>query len=165
MKGISAKGMLVACAIAAATGFGGVSQALAAGGHDHGSNAPALKLNAGGKWQTDAPLREGMVKIRANVEPKLDAIHAGRLTATQYEAMGKAVEEQLAYIVGNCKLAPEADAVLHGVIAEMSDGAEVVGGKKAVDDRSKGVVHIVNALNNYGQYFDHPGWKPVKAGH
>ncbi|MCC4117726.1 hypothetical protein LLG90_20400 [Aromatoleum toluclasticum] len=164
MKTVSARGLFTACAIAAAA-LAGVPQAFAADAHNHGTHSPALKLNAGSKWQTDAPLREGMAKIRANVEPKLDAIHTGRLTTAQYEAMGKAVDEQLAYIVGNCKLAPAADAVLHNVIAEMADGAGVVAGKQAVDDRSKGVVHIVNALNNYGQYFDHPGWKPVQAGH
>lgn len=157
--------LLVAGAIAAATAFGIAPQALAVGGHEHDSHAPALRLNAGSKWQTDVPLREGMGKIRASVEPKLQVIHGGRFSATDFEVMGKAVEDQLAYIVGNCKLAPEADAVLHGVIAELSDGADVVSGKKAVGDRSKGVVHLVNALNNYGKYFDHPGWKPVRAGH
>lgn len=165
MKGITGKRLLIACAISAVAGFVSASQALAAGEHGHGSNAPALKLNAGSKWQTDAPLRQGMVRIRASVEPRLGAVHGGKFTTVQYEAMGKAVEEQLAYIVANCKLAPEADAVLHGVIAEMSDGSDVVSGKKAVDDRSKGVVHLVNALNNYGQYFDHPGWTPVETGH
>lgn len=164
MKTVSAKGLFIACAIAAVA-LAGAPQAYAADAHSHGAQTPPLKLNAGSKWQTDAPLREGMLKIRASVEPKLPAIHGGRFTTAQYEAMGKAVDEQLAYIVGNCKLAPEADAVLHNVIAELSDGAEVLGGKKAVDDRSKGVVHIVNALDSYGQYFDHPGWKPVKAGH
>ncbi|NMG28155.1 hypothetical protein [Aromatoleum evansii] len=164
MRTVSARGLFTACAITAAA-LAGAPQAFAADAHNHGANAPALKLNAGSKWQTDAPLREGMVKIRANVEPKLHAIHGGRFTTAQYEAMGKAVDEQLAYIVGNCKLAPEADAVLHNVIAELADGAGVVGGKQAAGDRSKGVVHIVNALNNYGQYFDHPGWKPVQAGH
>lgn len=164
MKTVSAKALFISCALAAAT-LAGVPQAIAADAHKHDAHTPALKLNAGSKWQTDAPLRAGMTKIRASVEPKLHAIHGGRFTTAQYETMGKAVDEQLAYIVGNCKLAPEADAVLHNVIAELSSGAEVVGGKKAVDDRSKGVVHIVNALNSYGQYFDHPGWKPVNAGH
>lgn len=164
MKTVSARGLFIACAIAAAA-LAGAPQAFAADAHNHGAQTPALKLNAGSKWQTDAPLREGMLKIRASVEPKLPAIHGGRFTTAQYEAMGKVVDEQLAYIVGNCKLAPEADAVLHNVIAELSGGAEVVAGKQPVDDRSKGVVHIVNALNSYGQYFDHPGWKPVNAGH
>ena len=164
MKTVSARRLFIAGAIAAAA-LVGVPQAFAADAHNHGADTPALKLNAGSKWQTDAPLREGMVKIRAAVEPKLHAVHGGKFTPAQYEAMGKAVDEQLAYIVGNCKLAPEADAVLHNVIMELSGGAEVVGGKQASADRSKGVVHIVNALNNYGQYFDHPGWKPVKAGH
>ncbi|WP_211162893.1 hypothetical protein [Aromatoleum diolicum] len=165
MNGKSARGLLIAYTLAAMAGLAGTHHALAADAHDHGAATPVLKLNAGSKWRTDAPLREGMLKIRADVEQKLPAIHAGKFADAQYAALGKAVEAQLAYIVGNCKLEPAADAVLHGVIAEMSDGVEVVTGKKAAGERSNGVVHMVNGLNNYGSYFDHPGWKPVSPKH
>ncbi|HJV26776.1 MAG TPA: hypothetical protein VJ673_13900 [Aromatoleum sp.] len=154
---------LIAQAIAAAVALSAVPTAFAASGHEHAAHAPTLRLNAGAKWQTDAPLREGMSKIRADVERTLPSVHSGQLTAGQYAALGKAIETQLAYIVGNCKLAPEADAVLHGVVLSLSEGADILTGKRAADDRTVGVQQVVAALDNYGRYFDHPGWTRVAA--
>ena len=165
MKTYSAKNLLAASIISALAGLTGAGNAFAADDHDHGSAAATLQLNAGSKWETDAPLQQGMLKIRAAIEDKLPAVHGGKFSNAQYQALGGAVEQQITYIVENCKLVPEADAVLHGVIAELVDGVDVVTGKKAVSDRSQGVVHLVRALDNYGTYFAHPGWAPVNAGH
>ena len=159
------RGLVIVCALAATGGVVGTYPAIAAGGHEHGADAPALRLDDGTKWRTDEPLRRGMLKIRAAVEKKLPAVHGGTLSDAQYEALGEVVEGQIAYIVGNCKLEPQADAVLHRVIADLSDGAAVVAGRTAVDSRSKGVMHLVDALDNYGTYFDHPDWKPVTREH
>lgn len=163
MKKLSA-GIVFAGALGL-TALTGLPPALAADAHDHSMHKPTLRLDAGKKWQTDAPLREGMTKIRESVEPRLQEAHRGKLTNAQYEAIGKAVDAQLGYIVANCKLEPEADAVLHGVIAELSQGAEILTGKHVPGKRSTGVVQVVQALDSYGRYFDHPGWKPVDSGH
>ncbi|WP_068803602.1 hypothetical protein [Thauera phenolivorans] len=152
----------VALAFTAVAGPG-----LAAGeSHEHDSHAPALKLDAAGhKWQTDAPLREGMQKIRASVERELPAVHAGTLAPAASEALGGAVEAQVAYIVANCKLTPQADEVLHGIIAELGEAADLLAGKTAVTDRSAGAARLVSALDDYGRYFDHPGWTPIERDH
>ena len=152
--------LLLAIALAAPMG------AFAADAHDHGKAAPhKLELNAGKKWSTDDALRQGMTTIHASVSQTLPAAHSGKANASDYDAFGQTVSAQIAYIVENCKLTPAADAVLHGVIAELVDGVDVVTGKKAVSDRSQGVLHLVGALDNYGTYFAHPGWTPVNAGH
>ena len=152
--------LLLAIALAAPMG------AFAADAHDHGKAAPhKLELNAGKKWSTDDALRQGMTTIHASVSQTLPAAHSGKAKASDYDAFGQTVSAQIAYIVENCKLTPAADAVLHGVIAELVDGVDVVTGKKAVSDRSQGVLHLVGALDNYGTYFAHPGWTPVNAGH
>ncbi|MCK0510881.1 hypothetical protein [Aromatoleum buckelii] len=163
MKTRTAKTLLAACLVTAS--LAGLPPAIAAGGHDHDNGAAALKLNAGSRWHTDAALQQGMLKIRAAVEHSLPAVHGGTFTDDQYRSLGHTVENEIAYIVQNCKLAPEADSVLHGIIAELGDGVEVITGKKAVGDRSKGVVHLVRALDNYGTYFDHPAWTRVATGH
>jgi len=107
--------------------------------HDHGHAADEAKLvlNHGQKWPTDAPLRQGMENIRA-------AVHKG----LEHDALAKAVETEVAGIVQNCKLPPEADAQLHIVIAELMAGAE-----------AHDVKRVAGALNAYGEHFDHPGWK------
>jgi hypothetical protein len=51
------------------------------------------------------------------------------------------------------------------VIAEIGKGVDVVAGRKAIDDRSRGVVHLVRALDDYGTYFAHPGWEHIETGH
>lgn len=136
--------------------------------HDHAqaASAPAkLALDHGKKWSTDAPLRDGMTKIRALVEPKLDAAHAGRITPAQYKEIAAGVEAQVASIVANCKLAPEADAMLHLVVADLVHGADVMAGKEPKAKPLQGFGVTVAALNNYGRYFDHPGFKPIATGH
>ncbi|WP_332674286.1 hypothetical protein [Aromatoleum sp.] len=157
MNGKFVKTIVVAAALAAGAGLVGA----AAPEHNHGAAPAAMKLDHGRKWSTDAPLRQGMSEIRARVEKNAEAIHRGKFGAGDYAALAGAVEAQVAYIVDNCRLEPAADEVLHGVIAELAGGVEVLNGKRAGVARDEGVSGVVTALNRYGEYFDHPGWKPV----
>jgi hypothetical protein len=84
----------------------------------------ALHLNAGQKWETDAPLRQAMARLRQHMAPALGPIHAKRLPAAEYARLGREVEAAVADIVAQCKLPPEADAQLHLVVAELLQGAE-----------------------------------------
>lgn len=134
-----------------------------AGHHDHGAaGAHKIELNAGKKWGTDDALRKGMSAIRSAATTALPAAHAGKMTNADYDAFGKELGTQLAYIVENCKLDPKADEQLHLIIAEISGGMEAAEGKQAGKKRAAGVVQVVQALNTYGKYFDHAGWKTIK---
>lgn len=139
--------------------------AMPADAHQHGHDAtPSLTLDHGKQWATDAPLRQGMTRIRGIVEPQLGKAHAGTLEGAAYAHMAREIEAQLAYIVGNCKLAPDADAVLHAVIAQIGEGVDAMkadGGARG----QQGVAKVVVALNEYGEYFAHPGWQPVRGAH
>jgi hypothetical protein len=151
------RGIAIAFAVAAA--FGLPAQAAGdAHSHDHAGEAK-LVLNHGKKWQTDAPLRQGMENIRAAVAKDLKVIHANKATPAQYEALAKKVNTEVAGIVQNCKLDPEADAQLHIVIAELMAAAEVMEGKAKGEKPREGAVKAVKALNAYGKHFDHAGWK------
>ena len=131
--------------------------------HDHGHAAGEAKLmlNHGQKWQTDAPLRQGMENMRAAIAGELKTIHADRASAAQYEALAARLEGEVAYVVQNCKLDPEADAQLHLVIAEVLGGAAAMQGKEQGMARRAGAVRVVKALNEYGRYFEHPGWRSL----
>lgn len=134
--------------------------------HDHGAAAPAkLGLDHGRKWATDAPLREGMGRIRAVVAPQLAAAHGGKLSAAQYAALAGEVETQVAGIVSNCKLEPKADAMLHIVIGEIGAGTEAMAGKGGAAGAAQGLVRVAKAVNAYGSHFDHPGYKPIRGVH
>lgn len=153
-------GLLAALAFA----FGVANYATAQEAHKHESGAAlhALKLNAGHKWATDAPLRQGMIKIRAAVEPKLEAVHAGTLTTREYQALGAEVQGQLADIVRNCKLDAQADEVLHVILADVTEGADALQGHAKRLTPRAGALKILAALDTYGHYFDHPGWLVLK---
>ena len=99
------------------------------------------------------------------METALPAVRAGTFPDAAYARLGETVEGQIGYIVRNCKLDPEADAVLHAVIAELSAGADIVTGKAAAASRSEGVVQLVKGLDSYGGHFSHPGWKAVTEAH
>jgi hypothetical protein len=138
--------------------------AQATGAHEHAAHGK-LTLDHGKQWPTDEALRTGMTNIRQLIEPQLGAIHAGRLTAAQCGELAQKVEGQVGTIVANCKLEPKADAMLHLVIADLGGGADSMTGKNAKVRPAQGAAQVVTALNEYGRYFDHPGWQPVKAGH
>jgi hypothetical protein len=124
--------------------------------HHHESHATSeLSLNAGKKWQTDAPLRESMQSINDAVLNAVPAFEDKTLTKQDAEKLAKHIDEQVAFIVDNCKLEAEADAVLHLLIGELLSGASAL----AVDPLSKkGLPDIVRALLAYPLYFDHPDW-------
>jgi hypothetical protein len=105
--------------------------------HDPAAGEAKLVLNHGKKWETDAPLRQGMENIRSAVAKGMNS-----------DALAQKVEAEVAGIVQNCKLEPAADEQLHIVIADLLAGAEA---------RDPG--RVKQALNAYGEHFDHAGWK------
>lgn len=138
-----------ALAITVALAFG-APLAYGQAGHDHGHAASEaqLVLNQGKKWPTDAPLRQGMENIRT-------ALGGGM----KYGALATKVSTEVAGIVQNCKLEPEADAQLHLVIADIMAGVEMLEGKVKGETRRAGAERIARALDAYGEHFDHAGWK------
>lgn len=154
-------------ALLLATALAAPLAATAATAHDHHGSAEThqLQLNAGKKWGTDAPLRQAMTAVRASVTQILPAAHAGKAQAADYDAFGNAVNQQVAYMVENCKLPAEADAQLHIIVADLMAGAEAAQGKHGEDKRAAGVVQVAQAANAYGKYFSHSGWKAVKLPH
>lgn len=127
--------------------------------HQHAGAAVAnLQLDAGRKWATDASLRSGMAQIRAAFDADHPAIHAGKETDTQYEALAARIESQVNDIVKHCKLPPAADANLHYVIADLLQGVSLMRGKDPARTRHDGAALVHGALIAYGKYFEDPGW-------
>lgn len=121
-------------------------------GHDSPAGAAGLKLNAGAKWPIDAPLRDGMQRIHSLVEASsADAT----LMPEQATATSNGVRQQVDYLIANCKLSAEADAVLHVLIAELLAGADAL---EKPESSAQGLDQIRQALAQYPLYFDHPGW-------
>lgn len=135
--------------------------ALAADAHSHGAAEPhQLTLDHGKKWATDAPLREGMNDIRAALAARSTGIHRDKLSPEEYATLGGLVESRVGRIVAECKLEPAADANLHVVVAQLVAAADAMkDGAGAA--RRNGALQAIRAVNEYGRYFTHPGWKPL----
>lgn len=143
---------LLTCSLAAAPG------ALGQHDHEHGAHGTAgLALNDGARWNTDAPLRAGMQRIRDAAVSALDA-WPKPLPQAEAKALATAIRDQVSYLVTNCKLEPKADAVLHVLLADLLGGAEALERDPQSQD---GLPRIGRALRLYPEYFDHPGWQPV----
>ncbi|HAB92951.1 hypothetical protein [Denitrificimonas caeni] len=131
--------------------------------HDsHDAHNIELQLNAGQKWHTDAPLRQAMRDISLAVNTALDGIHKKELDAAGYQALAGTVNQQVAYMVENCQLEPEADAQLHIVIARLMDSAQVMEKQNDLQVKNEAAVKLVGALNSYADYFEDASFvKPV----
>ncbi len=119
-----------------------------------------LALDNGKKWPTDAPLRDGMSTIRALLAPKVAAIQSRKLSVAECKELGAAVQQQAAAIAAQSKLPRDADLMLHVLVKNLLDGAQVMQGKGKVEPIVGGH-EVLYTTNNYGIYFDHPGWKPL----
>lgn len=128
--------------------------------HGSGSAVAQLQLKSGQKWQTDAPLRQGMAEIRAAFDADHPAIHAGKQTDDQYAALATRIDQQVKSIVANCRLPADADANLHFIVADLLQGVSLMRGEDTARSRHDGAAMIHGALNAYGQYFNDPAWGP-----
>jgi hypothetical protein len=146
-------------ALGLAAGLAG--SAIAAGPHSHdghGGVVLELSLDKGQKWQTDEALRKGMSEMRALVAASLTPIHEARFTRVEFAELADRVQAEVEYVAANCKLPEEADLQLHVVLARIIEGIDMMKGEA---EREQGAVAIVEALNAYGEHFDHPSWRPL----
>lgn len=127
--------------------------------HHHGEHHATLKLNDGKKWETDAALRKGMDALRERMGKAIEPIHAGKYTDKQYDGLAADLEKTLHQIIADCKLPTDADAQLHILLVDFFGGIQTMKGGEG--PRSRGAARFVKALNQYGAYFDHPGWQSL----
>lgn len=129
----------------------------AASDHDHGHTAE-LKLNNGTKWAVDAPLSRAMNNIRNAMAKETHAIHANELAEEKYLALADGINNDITYMVQNCKLEPEADAQLHLIIADLAEGTTAMKDKTSAQH---GAEKVMGAIEKYATYFDDPDFKPL----
>lgn len=125
-------------------------------GHEQSEHATSdLSLNHGKKWKTDAPLRQGMQSISDAVMNNVAAYHHDKLTKADAEQLTRHINDQVNYLIANCKLDPGADATLHVLIGDLLTAASEVSKEPS---SSQGMPHLVKTLRLYPDYFEHQGW-------
>jgi hypothetical protein len=144
-----------ALALALALGTPGI---VAAQTHAHdGSSGTAIEitLNNGAKWHGDQNMITGMTTIHGTMAANLEAIHAGTLSTDTGKEIAADIQKQLDFMIENCVLEPEVDEQFHVVLGEVMTGVSALEEGEA----ETGAVTIVQALNAYGEHFEHPGWQ------
>lgn len=109
---------------------------------------------AGQRWATDAPLQDGMGRIRQAVTA-LEHYQHGHLDQTQATNATRLIDAAVQDMIANCKLAPDADAALHVLIAKFVSGADAV---RSGRDVSGSIKSMQDALAQYPTQFDDPTW-------
>lgn len=132
--------------------------------HDHhkSEQTTTLHLNAGKKWDTDAPLRKSMAEIRQLMAKDLQAIHNNKLPAKDYKKLAARIEAAVATIIKQCKLPQAADEQLHLIVAELLAAAEQMAGKAHTGEARDGAIKVLGTLSNYERYFNDTSFKALE---
>lgn len=104
------------------------------------------------RWAPDPPLQQGMRRMR-DALAGLAHHEMGHLDETQVDNLATEVDEAAAFMFANCKLEPEPDVALHGVLARLMAGAEAL---HAAPADPTPVADMRAALEDYTKLFDDP---------
>lgn len=122
------------------------------GHHHHAPADQSAQETVAGRFQTDAPLRKGMGEIRKAVDA-LGHYERGHMGSEQAVEFAGTIQQQVDYLIANCKLDPKADAALHVIIARLTSSAQ------ALQSDPKDLTSIPpmrEALQQYVMQFDDP---------
>ena len=128
----------------------------------HASHAPASASSPilpATPWASDAPLREGMRRMHRAVDALGHAEH-DHLDVAQTTAAAQQVQAAAEFMISNCKLAPEPDAALHGLLATLMTGAATI---KADPANTTPVAAMRDAMALYPRMFQDAAWQADTA--
>ena len=133
--------------------FIGQSYAAENSHHSHGGSSNASEVKPDKKFIADEALKERMNSILSAMQ-KLNKTGSASEKKKKVVTTGGRVESVVQDIFKSCKLAPDADAAIHPILAEILEGAYLL--KKG--DEKNGHERIHKALLKYGDNFEHSGW-------
>lgn len=123
--------------------------------HDHAANtAPDSTAAPAQRWAIDAPLGEGMGRVHAALDD-LRHYEMGHMTPEMARERAVAIEDAITFMFSNCKLAPEPDAALHGILVPLLAAAQRL--DKNPSDMAA-VAAMREAVAGYPRRFDDPRW-------
>jgi len=124
--------------------------------HDHAAHAHITEPvpAPAQRWAADASLRDGMGRIHAALE-ELRHYEMGHMDATMALDRVGLIEQAATDIFAKCKLAPEQDAVLHGMLVPLLGATR----KFKADPQDLAQVEAMRkAVADYPRYFEDSGW-------
>lgn len=127
--------------------------------HDHPAHAHSATAAPAPahRWTADADLRAGMGRIQVALA-ELRHYEMGHMDATMALDRVGLIEQAATDIFAKCKLAPEQDAVMHGMLVPLLGAAQ----KLKADPKDMAQVQAMrDAVADYPRYFKDPGWATV----
>ena len=130
-----------------------IAPSLEARGHEHAATAKSSQAGpTTARFATDATLRREMQGIRTAVQA-LDHYEHGHMGPEQAVILASTIDGHVRTIIANCKLPPEADAALHGIIVPLMQNAQALQQKPT--DLSA-IAPMRSALVRYDRQFQDP---------
>lgn len=108
---------------------------------------------------TDAALRDGMSRVRAALD-ELAHYEMGHMPQSMAVERVDAIKNATDDIFANCKLSPDADAALHGMLVPLLTSIQAFQRDPAATST---IASMRRAVADYPRVFDDPNW-PLKAG-
>jgi hypothetical protein len=125
---------------------------------EHAGHAPAMADDPSAlpatRWASDAPLREGMRRVRAATTSLSHAAH-GHLDAGQVKAVSAELEAAVQDMIARCRLDPAPDAALHPLLARvLQASARLAGG----EFDAAALADLEAVLRRYPLLFEDADW-------
>lgn len=142
--------MLIAISLLAGSGTALAGDAHAGHGQPTTSGSEPEVPVDGKRWLADAPLREGMGRVRTATNALTHREH-GHLDSGQVQALADEIRSAVQYMFANCRLDSEPDAALHPLLARL------LGASQALRDNplhADVVPELQEVLDRYEQLFD-----------
>lgn len=157
------KSVRTALAMACGLGLAVSVQAAPQQAHEHHATHETAAVTAPvQRWEPDASLREGIRRAYVAVD-QLRHYEMGHMSAPMAVDRAAEVVDAATFMFANCKLTPEPDAALHGILAPLLGAAQAL---QASPKNVKAVAEMREALSHYPEYFNDPGWDtPAPAMH
>lgn len=105
---------------------------------------------------TTQALRTGMTRLRQTLQGQ----SAQALDTPAALDLQRNIEADIAALIAACDLPAEADAVLHGVLAELTQGAAALNDSTT---RDAGLQQLNDGLHAYSELFAGPHWSQAPA--
>ena len=119
----------------------------------HGDSSNVSEVKPDKKFIADEALKERMNSILSAMQ-KLNKTGSASEQKKKVVTTGGRVESVVQDIFKSCKLAPDADAAIHPILAEILEGAHLL--KNGIEKDGHERIH--KALLKYGDNFEHSGW-------
>lgn len=127
--------------------------------HDHAAHAHVTAPPPARPWAADTTLSTNMRQIHAALE-QLHHDESGHMDVKLARDRALVIEQSAADIFAKCKLAPEQDAVLHGMLVPLLTATQKFKADPQGHDQLQAMRAAVAA---YPRYFDAPGWAPESS--